>query len=414
MMKSWADHCSSDEDTDDNQSVNSVDEDEQSLDAGFSEKVQMHDDPPEEHVPEAEPPVRTYDFPEHPPFTAFVGNLSYDIQEPSQLQQALADVIFDRLGQRINVIGGRISYDRESKNRQHRGFGYVELETLEELKLVMKLNDDAQALLAGRKVQVDTANNHHRPNNSFNRRGGRGSHFQNNNPINQRGSFTRRNSDHLQNDGPVEKIDGSKFRGGKFNNNTNNNNNNSNNNNYRKNSFRNNNNNNNSDAPAGDAPRQRPSLKLAPRSKPIDGGARSSSSNIFGGAKARDAQAWEKNRQQQKDEQKGGEEKKKKTTSNEENSKKDTKKDHHDRRQSGRGGKGRGNENQRRGSTRRQQYEKKNDKRQHQPSPEEKAAAAAKATANNSNSNKQEAAPSNPEPKAPKNKFALLMDSDSD
>jgi len=39
-------------------------------------------------------------------------------------------------------------------------------------------------------------------------------------------------------------------------------------------------------------------LKLAPRSKPVSGEGPSASSNIFGGAKARDQQAWEKSRQQ--------------------------------------------------------------------------------------------------------------------
>ena len=135
MMKSWADHCSSDEDTDDNHSVASEEQEQeiennngdgQSLDDAFSEKVNVND----QDAP-VQPQARTYDFPRSPPFTAFVGNLSYDIKESSQLQQALADVVFDRLGERVNVLGGRISYERNSNN--HRGFGYVELETLEEV-----------------------------------------------------------------------------------------------------------------------------------------------------------------------------------------------------------------------------------------------------------------------------------------
>ncbi len=127
-MKSWADHCSSDEDTDDNYSVESAESEDkdieevpQSLDETFEEKAQIDTTPPE----------RTYDFPTRPPFTAFVGNLSFHIQESSQLQQALADVVFERLGERVNVLGGRISFDRNSQ--KHRGFGYVELETLEEV-----------------------------------------------------------------------------------------------------------------------------------------------------------------------------------------------------------------------------------------------------------------------------------------
>ena len=127
-MKSWADHCSSDEDTDDNYSVEDEDDEqqeaeEQTFDAAFSEKVQVDQQ-------------QQYNFPDRPPFTAFVGNLSFDIQEASQLQQALADVVLDRLGERVNILGGRISYDRDSNNRQHRGFGYVELETLEQVCIV--------------------------------------------------------------------------------------------------------------------------------------------------------------------------------------------------------------------------------------------------------------------------------------
>jgi RNA recognition motif-containing protein len=134
MMKSWADHCSSDEDTDDNHSVES----EQSLGEAFTEKVQVEEELPTEVGEPEQQNVRTYDFPDRPPFTAFVGNLSYDIQESSQLQQALADVVFDRLGQRVNVLGGRISYERNSKDsKQHRGFGYVELETLEEVSFIV-------------------------------------------------------------------------------------------------------------------------------------------------------------------------------------------------------------------------------------------------------------------------------------
>jgi len=430
-MKSWAD-CSSDEDTDDNYSVDSEDQNaEQSTEDAFSAKVKIDDN---EEGPDGEgtgQPVRTYDFPDRPPFTAFVGNLSYDIQESSQLQKALADVVFDRLGERVNVLGGRISYDRDSKNRQHRGFGYVELETLEQLKTVMRLNDDEQALLAGRKVQVDTANhNNNRPNNNNNRRGS----YNNN----QRGSFHRQSND------PVEEIDGTKFRGGKFNNN--NSNSNTNNNNQRNNSFRNNSGHNSfqNTQTSGDTPRQRPSLKLAARSKRVDGEERSSSSNIFGGAKARDEQAWEKGRQQQDQQASGGDEKKKtaiaskkggedNNSNNNKSTGKDKKMEHQDRRQSGRGGgrggKGRGNnqrggnnnagrgdqnnQNNKRGSGRRQshqQHDKKNDKRQQQPAPEAKAATVAKA-----NNKQMDTTPSNPEAKAPKNKFSLLMDdSDSD
>ena len=147
-MRSWADHCSSDEDTDDNDEEQEQDQ-EQTFDAAFSEKAQIDDEEGpnsgtgaganSEGGPgqqQQQQQTRTYDFPEHPPFTAFVGNLSFDIQETSKLQQGLADVVFDRLGERVNVLGGRISYDRDGNNKQHRGFGYVELETLDQVRNV--------------------------------------------------------------------------------------------------------------------------------------------------------------------------------------------------------------------------------------------------------------------------------------
>eukprot|EP00536_Pseudo-nitzschia_multiseries_P012046 jgi/Psemu1/100907/gw1.440.12.1 len=267
-MKSWADHCSSDEDTDDNLSVgeeealayNGDDDDDEPIEEEFADKAVVDEGFGGDHQQQQllqQPQARTYDFPDHPPFTAFVGNLSYDIQDTSQLQQAMADVVLERLGETVNVLGGRISYDRDRANKQHRGFGYIELETLDQLKLVMKLNDDGQALLAGRKIQVDTANHQNRSNHNHNH----------NNNNNRRGP----NQHH---------------RGSNHNNSNHNHNN----------RFRNNNS-STSSAGAGGAPRERPSLKLAPRSKPVEGGARSSSSNIFGGARARDEQAWEKSRQ---------------------------------------------------------------------------------------------------------------------
>ena len=130
MMKSWADHCSSDEDED----YSVVDDESEE-----KEETQLDDDnevpnscaTPEEGV--ATGAANAYE--QHgPPFTAFIGNLSYDIEEPSQLQQALSDVVFSRLGERINTLGGRISYYRDGNTKQHRGFGYVELATLEEVR----------------------------------------------------------------------------------------------------------------------------------------------------------------------------------------------------------------------------------------------------------------------------------------
>lgn len=168
----------------------------------------------------------------------------------------------------------------------------------------MKLNDDPGAMLAGRKIQVNTANNR----------------------SNQRGSF---------NDGKSNNIDGSKFRGGKYSNKSNNNNTITS---HRKNSFRGHNDTQNdrrdkgsfssfSSKPGG----ERPSLILAPRSKPIAGtkSHESTSSNIFGSAKARDDQVWEKNRrasQQQQLTQKANNQRKSVTTDSSQSQTKDDKK----------------------------------------------------------------------------------------
>lgn len=190
----------------------------------------------------------------------------------------------------------------------------------------MQLND-SEGTVAGRKIQLDTANGK------------------------QNG---RRNQQRRHNDGDV---DGSNFRGGKFS--------------GRK-----------DDGPAP----QRNTLKLAPRTKKAeDGGEKAAgSANIFGGAKARDAQAWEERR----------------------------KPNNNDRRTPAPNGRGRGNRGGR-GSTgevgtkdRRGPQDRRKPP-QKQISPEERAAAA-KAAA-------EAAAPAPAaKPQVPVNKFALLMDSDSE
>ena len=148
MMKSWADHCSSDEDE-------SVDDNVGEQDPSLEEQPHMgnddHDDgkdqqetflpprPHPDHGPDdgdenQNPPhatTKTYDFPDKPPFTAFVGNLAFSVKEPDQLKDAIMEVVHERLGQTIHVLGGRIATDR--RDGKHRGFGYVEVETLDEV-----------------------------------------------------------------------------------------------------------------------------------------------------------------------------------------------------------------------------------------------------------------------------------------
>jgi translation initiation factor 4B len=122
MMKSWAD-CSSDE-----ESVDEI--------AGQPDDQNFNDPETESAEPQEEaPPVeRIYDFPDKPPFTAFVGNLAFSVVEADDLKAAVSGMALERLGQEINVIGGKVAYER--RDGKHRGFGYVEVETLEEVRIL--------------------------------------------------------------------------------------------------------------------------------------------------------------------------------------------------------------------------------------------------------------------------------------
>jgi translation initiation factor 4B len=137
MIKSWADHCSSDEE-------DSVHDDrvEQELADEAAAQLQVNDAEPvtsDEIVPTDagdSPPQRVYDFPSQPPFTAFVGNLSYQIKEVSQFTEAVENLAKELLEEPVKVLGGRIAYNRTDPGK-HRGFGYVEVETLDQVSLRM-------------------------------------------------------------------------------------------------------------------------------------------------------------------------------------------------------------------------------------------------------------------------------------
>jgi len=136
-MKNWADHCSSDEESlgDDVAVAEQFVEDSQPNPNDIIEETPMEneesgvDQDNTTNNPSKGP--RTYVFPEQPPFSAFIGNLAYSIKEPEDLKKAVTNCVFDALGQQINILGARISYDRTGK---HRGFGYMELETLDEVR----------------------------------------------------------------------------------------------------------------------------------------------------------------------------------------------------------------------------------------------------------------------------------------
>mmetsp|Transcript_1945 Transcript_1945/g.4105 ORF Transcript_1945/g.4105 Transcript_1945/m.4105 type:complete len:386 (+) Transcript_1945:168-1325(+) len=385
MVKNWADHCSSDEEdflTDDDLNVVSEDVLKQEFsEPGAPPAAEQQEPPQTDRVPseqpkppeEAEAPKRTYEFPTQPPFTAYVGNLAYTIVDPKELEELLTVLAKDVLDLDIKIVDTRIMMERNHNRQQHepdrkprhRGFGYVQFETLEMLQGFMALNDTPNAMLAGRKIQVDTStqrNSNNRQSASFRNR--------NNNDNNQNNSFRNNNR-----------------RSGNFGRN------------------------NDGGGESGKAPPQRTRLQLAPRSKPLanEGGEGSgSSSNIFGSGRARDGQSWRSNKAQEdkapkdknnestapsadNDNKKQGNERRNSHTNNERrNSNRQHNSNNNEQRRNnhrgGRGGRGGG------GDTNNKQQQTKAPAPAPKPSPAEPAAA-----------------------KPPTNKFALLnFDSDSD
>jgi len=261
-------------------------------------------------------PTRTYTLadvpPGGPPFTAFVGNLPFNIKSPDELIGEVRRLILGDApggGDRdAGVSTARLGKDR--KTGKQGGFGYVEFGTAEDLLALLNLPRPAQ--IRGRDIKVDIAEQRQQPPSG----GDRGASFRGSG----RGSRTNLS-------GSLDDIDGSKFRGGGRgsmnrngsgrNDNSNNNNNNNNNSNNRRNSNRqqsqrkDDNGSNNSGPPPA-----RPSLKLAPRTKPAEGAERGPSASIFGAAKPRDEAAWKAEREKRSSLAKAAEDSKKKEKKN--------------------------------------------------------------------------------------------------
>jgi len=135
-MKNWADHCSSDEE--------SLDDLVDEVAAQKLAEVDASGPPPAEvavddraaeplggdDVAPAAPVQRVYEFPDQPPFSAFIGNLAYSVKEAEELKEAVMKCAQDLLGEEIHILGARIAFGRDG---QHRGFGYLELETLDQV-----------------------------------------------------------------------------------------------------------------------------------------------------------------------------------------------------------------------------------------------------------------------------------------
>ena len=151
-MKSWADHCSSDEESfNEDTPMDAFDNDED--DGNGKQAAATTADHPAEIITtgmdhlkgpsaagmEAQQPPhqeRTYDLPSGPPFTLYVGNLAYSIKDGNQLGEALANVVKERLHKDIRVVKSRVAMDRDNgggiKNT-HKGYGYVEVASLDEV-----------------------------------------------------------------------------------------------------------------------------------------------------------------------------------------------------------------------------------------------------------------------------------------
>lgn len=87
-----------------------------------------------EPEPEPEPvrPKKEFVMPENPPFTAFVGNLAFSVKEGDELGRKISDLVKTRFGKEITVTASRVALDRRENNK-HKGFGYVEVETVDDV-----------------------------------------------------------------------------------------------------------------------------------------------------------------------------------------------------------------------------------------------------------------------------------------
>lgn len=271
MVKGWADHCSSDEEEEDEPAVVMVPSSaaEESAAQAETEPEPKPEEQEEAATPEPSPEApparkeRVYEYPTEPPFMAYVGNLAYSLTDPRDLAAEVQALASEKLSASINVLHARVMKDRQNNDRP-RGFGYVEVETLEMLKQLMELNTTGDPLIAGRRVTFDVSNY-----------------------TNQRRSSSHRNHNGNRRSSETS-IDGTKFRGGRY--------------------ASNNPRGGGGGAPATeesasattttrDPAAQRPSLKLKPRTKPVeDEDLSGSQSDIFGGAKARDETTWKERR----------------------------------------------------------------------------------------------------------------------
>lgn len=127
-MKSWAEACSSDDE--DSEEEVEVEEVEEVVETTKSEE--HHPQPQKEepsHHHHHHHPQKEYIFPTEPPFKAYVGNVAFVIKEDEHLANEIKKLCLEQLQTNIKVVKAKLAQDRSTG--QMRGFGYVEVETLE-------------------------------------------------------------------------------------------------------------------------------------------------------------------------------------------------------------------------------------------------------------------------------------------
>jgi len=164
----WGDHYSSDE------------EDLQEDVPAYSQAPPTpQDEKGDEHAAKQETPKpREFVWPTEPPYTAYVGNLSYEVADENDMRDFITQLSKDLLNKDVQVTHTRLMRHRKGadppSNAPHRGFGYVHFDTLEELKAVVEGLNGKE--FKGRRLQLDAAQSPVKPkgNNRKNRRGGDG------------------------------------------------------------------------------------------------------------------------------------------------------------------------------------------------------------------------------------------------
>jgi hypothetical protein len=114
-MKSWAEACSSDDDDSDEDEVEEV------VEPPKPEESPQPDGPSQ--------PQREYILPTEPPYKAFVGNVAFVINEHEQLANEIKRLCLERFQTDVKIVSSNLAQER--KTGQMRGFGYVQVETLE-------------------------------------------------------------------------------------------------------------------------------------------------------------------------------------------------------------------------------------------------------------------------------------------